>query len=106
VCEPEHVKFAFIRDMGEDERRKPRRDRIPLSLMCAVLDVSRAGFYAWHSRARSERASEDEELTEIIRQIHEEHERRLGIDRLVAELAKRGRRHSPKRVRRLVRAAA
>lgn len=99
------MKFAFIRDMNEEERRKPRRDRIPLSVMCEVLEVSRAGFYAWQGRARSERASEDEELTEIIRQIHAEHERRLGIDRLVGELARRGHRHSPKRVRRLARAA-
>ncbi len=99
------MKFAFIRDLHEEERRTPRRDRIPLSVMCAVLEVSRAGFYAWQGRARSERASEDEELTEVIRQIHEEHERRLGVDRLVVELAKRGRRHSPKRVRRLARAA-
>jgi putative transposase len=99
------VTFAFIRDMNKEERRKPRRDRIPLSLMCEVLDVSRAGFYAWQGRARSERASDDDELTEMIRQIHEEHERRLGIDRLVVELAKRRRRHSPQRVRRLARAA-
>jgi hypothetical protein len=99
------VTFAVIRDMNEEERCTPRRDRIPLSVMCAVLEVSRAGFYAWHGRARSERASDDEELTEMVRHIHEEHERRLGIDRLVVELAKRGRRHSPQRVRRLARAA-
>ncbi len=99
------MKFAFILDMNEEERRKPRRDRIPLSLMCEVLEVSRAGFYAWRCRSRSKRAREDAELTEIIRRIHEEHERRLGIDRLVAELAKLGHRHSPKRVRRLARAA-
>jgi hypothetical protein len=49
VCDPEHVKFAFIRDMNEEERCQLRRDRIPLSLMCDVLDVSRAGFYAWQA---------------------------------------------------------
>jgi putative transposase len=99
------VKFAFIRDLDEEERRKPRKERIPVWLMCEVLDVSRGGFYAWRGRAESARAKDDAELTEIIRQIHADHRGRLGIDRLVVELAKLGRRHSPKRVRRLARAA-
>jgi putative transposase len=99
------VKFAFIRDLDEGEQRKPRKERIPVSLMCEVLEVSRSGFYAWLARAQSERATEDAELTEVMKRIHDDHEGRLGIDRLVAELAKLGRRHSPKRVRRLARAA-
>jgi transposase InsO family protein len=99
------VKFAFIRDLNEEEQRKPRKERIPVSLMCEVLEVSRAGFYAWLARAESDRVNEDAELTVVIKKIHDDHEGRLGIDRLVAELAKLGRRHSPKRVRRLVRAA-
>jgi transposase InsO family protein len=99
------VKFAFIRDLDEGERRKPRKDRIPVSLMCEVLDVSRSGFYAWLTRDASNRAEQDTELTEIIKHVHQEHEGRLGVDRLVVELAKLGRRHSPKRVRRLARAA-
>lgn len=99
------MKFAFIRDLDEEERRKPREERIPVSLMCEVLDVSRSGFYAWLSRAQSAREREDAELTEVIKKIHDDHEGRWGIDRLVAELARLGRRHSPKRVRRLARAA-
>ena len=99
------MKFAFIRDLDEEERRKPRKDRIPVSLMCEVLDVSRSGFYAWLTRATSNRAEEDAELIAIITHLHQEHEGRLGVDRLVVELARLGRRHSPKRVRRLARAA-
>ena len=99
------MKFAFIRDLDEEERRKPRPARIPVSLMCEVLEVSRCGFYAWRKRDRSEREKEDAELTALISEIHEHHQGRLGIDRLVAELAKRGRRHSPRRARRLARAA-
>ena len=45
------MKFAFIRDLDEEEQRKPRKERIPVSLMCEVLDVSRSGFYAWLTRA-------------------------------------------------------
>jgi putative transposase len=89
------VKFAFICDLDEEERRKPRKERIPVSLMCEVLEVSRSGFYAWLTRAKSDRVKEDAELAEVIKKIHDDHEGRLGIDRLVAELAKLGRRHSP-----------
>ena len=74
VCEGEHVKFTFIRDLDEEERRKPRRERIPVSLMCEVLEVSRSGFYAWLSRITSERADDDAELTAVIKKIHDEHE--------------------------------
>jgi putative transposase len=99
------VKFVFIHGLSEDERRKPRKNRIPVSLMCEVLGVSRSGYYVWLNRDQSDRAKEDAELTEIIKKIHGDHEGRLGIDRLVVELAKLGRRHWPKRVRRLARAA-
>ena len=99
------MKFAFIRDLDEEEQRKPRKGRIPVSLICEVLDVSRSGFYAWLKRNRSDRKKEDAELTEVIKKIHEDHKGRLGVDRLVAELARLGRRHSPRRVRRLARAA-
>lgn len=99
------MKFAFMQDLDEEERRKPRRDRIPVSLMCDVLEVSRSGYYSWLDRDESDRAKEDAELTEIIKKIHDDHRGRLGIDRLVVELAKLGHRHSPKRVRRLARAA-
>lgn len=47
------MKFDFIRDLDEEERRKPRAERIPVSLMCAVLDVSArrppaAAATTWH----------------------------------------------------------
>ena len=73
--------------------------------MCEVLDVFRSGFYAWLKRNRSDREKENTELTEVVKKIHEDHKGRLDIDRLVAELAKLGRQHSPGRVRRLARAA-
>jgi putative transposase len=73
--------------------------------MCKVLDVSRSGLYGWRKRVRPDREKEDAELTEVIKNIHEDHKGRLGVARLVAELAKLGRRHSSRRVRRLARAA-
>ena len=73
--------------------------------MCQMLEVSRAGYYAWLGRARSARSAADAELTAEITRIHKEHEGRYGIDRIHRELARAGRAHSPRRVRRLARAA-
>ena len=99
------MRFAFIAEIDEENAGKPRRSRIPVSLACEVLEVSRAGYYAWMKRDRSSRAVEDEELMAAVIEIDTEHEGRYGIDRIHRELERRGRRHSPKRVRRLARAA-
>lgn len=99
------MRFAFIQELDEEEQRKARAERIPVSLMCEVLEVSRSGFYAWAKRGPSAREKEDAELRAIIIDIHQKHKGRLGIGRLVVELAKLGRFHSHKRVRRLARAA-
>jgi transposase InsO family protein len=105
VCEPEPVRFAFIFSLEEENARMPRDQRVPVSFACGVLGVSRQGYYAWKKRKPSARVEEDAELMEEICAIDARHEGRYGIDRIVAELARKGRRHSPKRVRRLARRA-
>jgi putative transposase len=106
VCEPEPVRFAFISSIAEENVRKPRAEQIPINLACEVLGVSRQGYYAWKKREESARECEDKIITELLIKIDREHEGRYGIDRLTEELARgHGRRHSPKRVRRLARAA-
>jgi len=99
------VKFTFIRETDEESKRKPREIRYPVSFMCGMLGVSRAGYYAWLVREPSARALKDEELTALITGIGKENEGRYGIDRIHRELARRGHAHSPRRVRRLARAA-
>jgi putative transposase len=49
-----------------------KRAQHPVSLLCSVLGVSRAGYYAWKHRPRSPRARHDDELLSLIRQIHSE----------------------------------
>ena len=105
VCEGESVKFAFIGEMDEANGRKPREQRFPVMFMCEMLEVSRQGYYAWKKRVPSERDKEDVTLTTLIVAIHEAHKGRYGIDRITADLARNGYRVSPKRVRRLARAA-
>jgi len=73
--------------------------------MCRVLAVSRAGYYAWRNRMPSARAAADAELAAEIVRVHREHKGRYGIDRIHRELARAGRAHSPRRVRRLALAA-
>jgi putative transposase len=105
VCEGESVKFAFIAEMGEENERRPREERFPVTFMCEMLGVSRQGYYAWKKRTPSARQKEDVTLTTLIAAIHEAHKGRYGIDRIHADLARNGYRVSPKRVRRLARAA-
>lgn len=99
------MKFAFIADMVMDGDRMPRECRFPVKFMCEMLGVSRQGYYAWVRREPSKRKVDDEKLTEMIKEIHEENKRRYGIDRIHRELARRGVRTGPQRVRRLARAA-
>ena len=105
VCEGESVKFAFIAEMDGENDRKPREERFPVIFMCGMLEVSRQGYYAWKKRAPSARQKEDVTLTTLIVAIHDAHKGRYGIDRIHADLARNGYRVSPKRVRRLARAA-
>jgi transposase InsO family protein len=71
---------------------------------CALLKVSRAAFYQ-HLAGPSQRDQEDAELSGQIQGVHEESKGRYGAPRVQAELRRRGRRHSRKRVARLMRTA-
>ena len=78
----------------------------PIDLLCQVLGVSRSGFYAWQTRAPSDRALSDAWLTERIREIHEANRGVYGAPRVHAELRlAHGIRVGRKRVERLMRAA-
>jgi len=88
-----------------------------VALSCAVLRVSRSGFYAWRHReqlrertgAASARARADAALTERIVQIHRESRGTYGSPRVHAELVDPDGPHrvrcSRKRVERLMRQA-
>ena len=40
-------------------------------MMCALMGVTRGGFYAWQARQPSARAQADELLIEQVRQVHD-----------------------------------
>ena len=82
-----------------------KKSQHPVSLLCGVLGVSRAGYYAWKDRSPSPRALRDAQLSEQIAEIHDESQGTYGWPRIHAELRHRGVRASRKRVARLMRRA-
>ena len=72
---------------------------------CELLKVSRAACYAAREGGPSDRDRQDAKLTVLITAEHKRSRRRYGAPRIHAELRGQGRRHSRKRVARLMRQA-
>ena len=80
--------------------------RTPVSVACELLGVSVSGFYAWASRAPSDRDLSDAWLVEKIKTVHGENRGVYGSRRVTAELRLgEGVVVSRKRVQRLMRQA-
>ena len=90
------MKFAFI---------QAEKATFPVTVLCRVLGVSRAGFYAAQSRPVPPRVTEDARLAVQIAAIHRASRRCYGSPRVHAELRARGQCTSRKRVARLMRRA-
>lgn len=81
------------------------QQRYPVALMCRVLGVSRAAYYASVDRPLSVRGCRDQRLTTQIAALHHGSRRTYGAPRIQAALAQAGEAVSRKRVARLMRAA-
>src|SRR3954452_11626783 len=88
------MRFRFIED---------RRADYPVTILCDVLGVSPAGYYAWRARPESRRAAADRELVEDIRRIHRDTRGRYRSPRIHVELKAQGRGVSRGRIERLMR---
>ena len=75
------MRFRFIED---------RRVDYPVRVMCAVLGVSPAGYYAWRTRPESERSIANRDLLSEVRRVHRDNRGRYGSPRIHAELRDRG----------------
>lgn len=73
-----------------------------VSLLCRVLEVSRAAYYRWNSRPLSTRAAANLLLLEKIRKAHADSDGRYGSPRIHAELHDQGVRASRGRIARLM----
>jgi putative transposase len=72
------VKFAFI---------AAKMAEFPITVLCRVLEVSRAGFYASIGRPPPAREVDDERIAVLVREAHEESRKTYGSPRVQAELA-------------------
>jgi transposase InsO family protein len=90
------MRFAFIDAHAHTWR---------ITTMCRVLEVSRAGYYAWRARPVCERVKDDQRLTTEIRAIHLAMNQRYGSPRMHQELRARGLDCGKHRAARLMREA-
>lgn len=80
------------------------RSEFPVSVMCRMLGVSRAGFYAAEQRTVSARRRQDTKLAVAIAISHQRSRQTYGSTRVLADLRAEGHRVGRKRVARLMKA--
>ena len=83
------MRFRFIED---------HRAVFQVRAMCAVLEVSASGYYAWRDRPESLRAAANRVLCEDIRRVHADRRGRYGSPRVHAALCAAGRQVGRNRV--------
>jgi putative transposase len=88
------MRFRFI---------EGRRADYPVRVMCRLLEVSPAGYYAWRSRPESSRSIANRELLANIKQVHRDSHGRYGSPRIHAELKTQGHGASRGRIERQMR---
>lgn len=74
-----------------------------VTTMCRVLEVSKAGYYAWRARPLCERVKADDVLYAKVKAIHDRTRKRYGSPRIHRALRTAGYRCGKKRVARLMR---
>ncbi len=80
-----------------------QRGTWPVRVLCATLEVSASGYYAWRGRPVSARAAANRDLLADIRRIHQQHRQRYGAPRVHAALRAEDRSVSRGRIERLMR---
>ena len=67
------MKFRIIED---------QRETFPIRVLCDVMGVSAAGYYAWGGRPESPRKTANHALLTEIRSLHLAHRGRYGAPRM------------------------
>jgi len=75
-----------------------------VTMMCRLLKVSKAGFYAWCDRVPSKRSQDDARFLASIRTIHATSRQTYGSPRVFKQLQRDGITVGKKRVARLMKA--
>lgn len=79
------------------------RDEFSIQVMCRILGVARAGYYAWLDHPISDRGEEDARLLQLIRTSFTASHGIYGAPRVFQDLRERGETCSKHRVARLMR---
>jgi len=88
------MKFRMIED---------QRETFPIRVLCDVMGVSAAGYYAWRGRPESPRKAANRVLLCEIRRLHLAHRGRYGAPRIHVALRDLGHTASRGRIERLMR---
>ena len=77
----------------------------PVRTLCAVLEVSPSGYYAWCVRRQhpGPRAQEEVLLARLVETLHVKSRKTYGAPRLQADLRQLGRKHGRNRIARILR---
>ncbi len=87
------TRFRFVSDHAAD---------YGVTRLCRTLHVSRSGYYAWKGRPLSAHAKRDQQLSELIGDIHRNSRTTYGAPRVHAELKRLDEPCAKKRVARLM----
>ncbi|WP_456791509.1 IS3 family transposase [Bradyrhizobium sp. USDA 4506] len=93
LCRNPDMSFRFIED---------HRNMYPVRLMCEVLEVSPAGYYAWRTRPVSERTQANATVLAEVRQVYQDSGGRYGSPPIHAALTSQGRGTSRGRIERMM----
>lgn len=88
------MKFQLVETMVSE--------KMPVSISCIALGLSRSGFYAWLSRPQSERQQENECLIVQIQEVHKQSRGTYGLPRIHERLKQLGKKAGKNRVSRLM----
>ena len=83
-----------------------KAEGFPVTMACAVAEVSRQAFYDWRLRVGggpTEVEQAEGALVEVMRAIHDEFDETYGSPRMTVELTNQGHKVNHKRVERLMR---
>ena len=62
----------------------------PVKELCALLEVSRSGYYAWGRRKPCRRQLQNEQLLQRIKEVHRQSRQSYGSPRVTRQLRKDG----------------
>ena len=82
---------------------KELSSRFSISFLCKYFQVSKSGYYAYHSRGLSKRNEENQKILKEIKVIYKDSKKRYGSPRITCALNKKGVECSRSKVERLMR---